>query len=291
MGGVAATCRGLLALTAALGSGPLEASAQDAAAKSRYNLFHRTPPELRRPFATDRPDRTESPYTVDAGMFQVEADICSYQRDGSAEGLPNVSSSSLNLAPVNLKAGLLHNMDFQFVLAPYTWRESDESGRSIERDQGLGSIAGRLKVNLWGNDGGRTSLAAMPFVAFLGEAGVQGRTTNFGVILPLAVDLGGDWGLGSMLQLESVGQRDGAPRQMLLITSVALGRGIIGSLGGYAELFSGYVVDNGDTWEATADFGLTYGIGHNLQLDAGVNVGLTRDAQDLNPFLGISARF
>lgn len=291
MDGVAPACRALLVLGAALFVAPFDVTAQDAASKSRYSLFHRTPRELRRPLVTDRPDRTESAYTVDAGMFQVEADVFSYQRDGSADGVPNVSSASLNLAPINLKAGLLPNMDFQFVVAPFTWHKSDESGRDIERDKGLGSIAGRLKVNLWGNDGGRTALAVMPFVAFLGEAGVSGRTTNFGLIVPFAVDLGGDWGLGSMLQLESVGQRDGAPRELLLISSVSLGRGIVGSLGGYAELFSGYVVDNGDTWEATADFGLTYGIGDNLQLDAGMNVGLTRDAQDLNPFVGISARF
>ena len=288
---VARPARALLILAATLLTAPAELTAQDLSAKSRYNLFHRTPRELRRPLITDRPDRTESPYTVDAGMFQVEADVFSYQRDGSADGQPNISSSSLNLAPINLKAGLLNNVDFQFVVAPWSWNKSDESGRAIEREKGLGSIAGRLKVNLWGNDGGRTAFAAMPFVAFLGEAGVSGRTTNFGVILPLAVDLGGDWGLGSMLQLESVGQRDGLPRELLLISSVSIGRGIVGSLSGYAEFFSGYVVDNGDAWEATTDFGLTYGIGENVQLDAGVNVGLTRDAQDLNPFVGISARF
>src|SRR5256885_9928210 len=36
--------------------------------KSDFNLFNPTPPELMREFNTDRPDKTESPYTVDAGQ-------------------------------------------------------------------------------------------------------------------------------------------------------------------------------------------------------------------------------
>jgi len=41
--------------------------------KSRYTLFNPTPRELVREMNTDRPDKTESPYTPDAGHFQIEA--------------------------------------------------------------------------------------------------------------------------------------------------------------------------------------------------------------------------
>jgi hypothetical protein len=41
----------------------------------------------------------------------------------------------------------------------------------------------------------------------------------------------------------------------------------------------------------TVDFGLVYLITPNLQLDLGMNVGITKAAPDLNPFLGLSARF
>src|SRR5207247_8308607 len=43
--------------------------------KRHYTLFNPTPRELMREMNTDRPDKTESPYTVDAGHFQVEADV------------------------------------------------------------------------------------------------------------------------------------------------------------------------------------------------------------------------
>jgi long-subunit fatty acid transport protein len=37
--------------------------------------------------------------------------------------------------------------------------------------------------------------------------------------------------------------------------------------------------------------GITYAVTKNLQLDAGVNVGLTSAADQINPFVGFSARF
>ena len=49
--------------------------------KSDYNLFNPTPRELMREMSTDRPDTTESPYTVDAGHYQVEMSFVDYVHD------------------------------------------------------------------------------------------------------------------------------------------------------------------------------------------------------------------
>ena len=77
-----------LLLLAAIAPTGGEAQQDSLGPKSRYNLFHRTPVELRRPLTTDRPDRTESPYTVDAGLFQAEIDLFTYRGDVSDEGEP-----------------------------------------------------------------------------------------------------------------------------------------------------------------------------------------------------------
>jgi len=42
--------------------------------KSQYTLFDPTPRDLWRPYNTDRPSKTDSPYTIDAGVFQVESE-------------------------------------------------------------------------------------------------------------------------------------------------------------------------------------------------------------------------
>src|SRR5688500_5011937 len=67
--------------------------------KSHYTLFDPTPRELMREFSTDRPDVTESPYTVDAGHFQVEMSLVEYtlDDDGGAE------LDEFVVAPANLK--------------------------------------------------------------------------------------------------------------------------------------------------------------------------------------------
>ena len=43
--------------------------------KSQYTLFNPTPIDLRRPYNTDRPSKTDSPFTIDAGVFQIESDV------------------------------------------------------------------------------------------------------------------------------------------------------------------------------------------------------------------------
>ncbi len=48
--------------------------------KSRYWLFNPTPENLMRDLTTDRPDMTESPFTVDAGHVQFETNIFGYTR-------------------------------------------------------------------------------------------------------------------------------------------------------------------------------------------------------------------
>src|SRR5687767_5025731 len=87
--------------------------------KSHYHLFHPTPREQMRDMSTDRPDKTESPYTVDAGHFQFETDLLSYTRDRDKTGGGDTRTDAYAIAPVNLKVGLLNQVDLQVVLDTY----------------------------------------------------------------------------------------------------------------------------------------------------------------------------
>lgn len=68
-----------------------------------------------RELTPDRPDKTESPYTVDARHFQLEMSFAEYIQSRNE----NVRTKAWNIAPVNLKAGLLNNMDLQFIFQDY----------------------------------------------------------------------------------------------------------------------------------------------------------------------------
>lgn len=272
-----------LVLLAAVGTA---GSAQTARRESpAWSVFNRTPRAEAREMSTDRPDRTESPFTVPAGWVQAEIDLVSYTRDVAG----GMRTGTLAVSPVNLKLGLLHGIDVQFVAEPYVRdRVRDLGTQAVASTSGTGAFTGRLKVNLWGNDGGRTALALMPFVSLDPSWRGRGRDVNGGLIVPLAVDLGGDWGLGLMAELDLLRTATGT-RAVAFVQTATVGRPLAGALSGYAELFS--QVQRGAPWVATADAGLTYGLTGDIQLDGGVNVGVTDAAEDLNPFLGLTVRF
>src|SRR3954469_16822345 len=75
--------------------------------KSQFNLFNPTPRDQMRELNTDRPDVTESPYTVDAGHFQLELSFVEYTYDDDGGNQIN----EFSLAPSNFKLGLLNNVD------------------------------------------------------------------------------------------------------------------------------------------------------------------------------------
>src|SRR5688572_6289959 len=263
-----------------------------AADKDQYHLFNPTPPDLMREMSTDRPDKTESPYTVDAGHFQLEMDVLSYSYDRD-NGLPgDTRVESLSIAPVNLKVGLCNRADLQVVIDTYTSvRTHVRATRQVERQRGFGDITMRLKANMWGNDEGRTALALMPFVKLptnqddLGNNSVEG-----GLIAPFAMDLGAGWGMGVMTEVDVVrGDRGGHNPEF--INTITVGHNIVGDLDGYVEFFSAVSTEDDSEWVGTFDMGLTYGLTEDIQLDAGVNIGVTRSADDWNPFLGLSWRF
>ena len=264
-----------------------------AADKGQYNLLNPTPREQMREMSTDRPDKTESPYTVDAGHYQIEMDVFTYAVD-RYNGIPgDHRSEALAIAPINLKAGLLNNVDLQLIVQPYvSLREHNMAARDVDERRGFGDVIARLKVNLWGNDGGPTAFALMPYVKLptntdhVGNSSVEG-----GLIVPLAVALPQDFDLGLMTQLDIVRDDFGDGHHAEFVNTVTLGHRIVGDLSGFVEFFSSVSMESGSEWIGTFDAGLTYMLTDDIQLDAGVFVGLTRSADDINPFLGVSWRF
>jgi hypothetical protein len=262
--------------------------------KSGYHLFHPTPREQMRPMTPDRPDKTESAFTVDAGHFQLESDLLNYSHDRDKSMGGDVTSEACALASLNLKLGLLNNLDLQLLLDTYNHtREHDRLTGVVDKRSGFGDVTTRLKVNLWGNDGGPTAMAMMPFVKFpSNQDGLGNNAVEGGVIFPLAVQLPAGWGMGLMTEIDFLRNdpNDGGYHSSF-INSVTFGHNIWGSLGGYVEFYSEVSTEHDSRWIGTVDLGLTYALTKDLQLDAGVNIGVTDSANDLNPFLGLTWRY
>jgi hypothetical protein len=256
--------------------------------KSRYHLFNPTPPQWMREMATDRPDKTESPYTVDAGHFQIEMDLATFTYDKHNPARDGTIVRTWNLAPINFKVGLLNDVDAQFIIQPHTRVRTSDPAAGLTRQRGFNDFITRVKFNLWGD----TAFGLMPYVKLptnhdqLGNRSVEG-----GLIMPFAMELPAGWSLGAMPQLDIVRDTGSSGHHPELVTTISFGHDIVGDLAGYAEFFQSLSLERGAPWVATVDLGLTYALTKNIQLDAGINIGVTRAADDWNPFVGISWRF
>ncbi|MBL9115637.1 MAG: transporter [Verrucomicrobiaceae bacterium] len=238
-----------------------------------------------RELSTDRPDQTESPYSVPKGMFQLEMDFGTLTRDTDG----NVVTETINLAPFNLKYGLGEHTDLQFVFDNWS-QETQRIGRTKIVTQGMGDLTVRLKQNLWGNDSGSTALAVMPFVTVPLNASDLGRDqAEAGLIVPFGWNLPNGFYLGLMTEWDWLNDENGGHKNAWFNT-ITLGADITSKLACYAE-FTATVFDNGDPWQGTVDGGLTYALKDNVQLDLGCNFGITRSAPDFQPFVGITLRY
>ena len=256
--------------------------------KSGYNLFNPVPENLMRGLSPDRPDLTESPYTVDAGHYQLEMDFANFIYDKTG----GTTTKAWDAGDFNLKAGLLNNVDLQLVYDNYlNVNTKDSSGHSTTQS-GFGDFTTRMKINLWGNDGGKTAFALLPYVKFptstdnLGNNAVEG-----GVIFPLAVSLPRDFDLSMETGIGFFQDENDDRYHEEFIASASLDHQIVGNLSGFLEFAGNFSTEDHSSWMGTVDTGLEYLVAKNIQLDLDCYFGVTHAAPDFNPFAGIAWRF
>ncbi len=284
--------RSIVLLAASFAGLPTAFAADAPPDKSQYNLFKPTPRQWLREMSTDRPDKTESPYTVDAGHFQIEMDLVSFSYDKYNTGRDGKLVRTWNLAPMNLKVGLRNDLDIQFIVQPQTYERTSDPAAGVSKKRGFNDFITRVKWNLWGNDGGTTAFALMPYVKLpTNQDDLGNRSVEGGLIVPLAVELPAGWGMGLMTQLDIVRDETSSGSHPEFVNTVTFHHDIIGDLRGYVEFYSSVSTERGSDWVGTVDLGLTYALTKDIQLDAGVNIGVTRSADDWNPFVGVSWRF
>ena len=230
-----------------------------------------------RDLSTDRPDTTESPYSVDKGHFQIETELVAFTRDGG-------EWEEFTLGETNAKFGLTDKSDIQVVI-PFMIHEEGVG-------EGLGDIEIRLKHNLWGNDSGETAMALMPYLKLptasedFGNGEVEG-----GLIVPFSFAAAGDWSCGLMAEIGVAHDDDGGGYHLTGLVSATASHGITENTAGFLEIAG--MVSAGSTEESEVYFntGITWAVTETLQMDGGLRIGLTNASADLTPFAGISRKF
>jgi len=272
------------------------ATAEAADDKSQYTLFNRTPDRLLRDLTTDRPDTTESPFTVDAGRVQVETNLFGYTRSRpDAEG---AVSDTYEFGTTNVRVGLTNSAEVNVVWQPYGMvRTRPGDGSEATRTKGIGGLDIRAKYNFWGNDNfekpGDTALAILPYVTFPTDRGngISPETVSGGFIVPFAVKLSDKFSLGLNGGLDIVRADDSKHYHEEYLASASLSYGWTEQLSTYYEIAGRFGTRDPRGETVIVATGLAYQATKNLQFDAGINVGVTDAADRLNPFIGVSMRF
>jgi hypothetical protein len=236
-----------------------------------------------RPFCAERPGKATPPCILDVGRVQAEV------------GLVDAAFSRAGAAHEDLYA--LSATELRFGLTPRTEGEIGWTPLIVDHLRAGGTRSGAGDLTLGGrvalSDPGADALvSAQAFVnAPTATHGMGGGGWTGGARLPFALPLPGDFGFGAAPEVDVVRDADG--RGVHLAWSAAAGVShAFGSLTLDAELWG--LVDRdpaGHTHQASVDLTAAQMLGSDLQLDAGVNVGLNRATPDVEAYVGIARRF
>jgi Putative MetA-pathway of phenol degradation len=257
--------------------------------KSQYTLFNPTPIGLRRPYNTDRPSKTDSPFTIDAGVFQIESDVASWTLDYQK----GVRVRTWVIGNTNFKLGLTNWMDLQVFPQLYvnTHSSGPGFGKPLEQD-GFGDTTVRLKINLLGNDGGKLVIGFVSSVKIPTNTGHTGNHVwepGFGI--PVNYSLPWGFTLFAQTRIDILDQVRSSNMRVQWQNPIGLSRTIVGNLSGYVEFYDAVSTGHNQPWVGTLDTGLIYQVTPNFSVDVDSFFGLTPSASDYNVFVGFAHRF
>ena len=260
--------------------------------KSSYTLFNPTPDDQLRDFNADRPARVTSPYTVDAGHFQIESDFLNFTFDRE----PGTITRSYQAADPVLKLGLTNTVDFEVALGGYNNNRTidDTTHATLARGSGFGDITLQAKINLLGDDGGTIAFAIEPYLRVPTFArNISAGQVEGGVLAPVQFNLPNDFALTLQTELDALANEN-SPGTHLAVTDIAsLSHAIPGikALTGTVEFYSSLDLEPHTADTYTFDVALSYQVDKNTEVDAGLNAGLNRGTPDYQAYTGVAHRF
>lgn len=249
--------------------------------KPKYNLFNPVPSNNNmRSFETDRPDVTESAYTVNAGHFQLETDLFKTER----YNVDRVKTINNYINTANLKLGITHSTDFQVVIATLNTSKIIKENSTNMKSQ-FGGLTFRIKQNLWGNDNGKSAFAVLPFISVPLQSGSK---ISGGITLPFAISLSDDWDFGAQVETDFVANQTGNNYHFDFLASATTSYPLCKHLNFFNEVV---VTRDNETkiYEYFIDGGPVYAISENVNLDCGIYYGL-KNISSKTYFVGLSFR-
>ncbi|MBL0318588.1 MAG: transporter, partial [Alphaproteobacteria bacterium] len=190
-------------------------------------LFNPTPTDKMRAMTTERPSKTDSPFSLDAGHFQLETNLFSTVHNNDCIGGSCVETNQQFYGgATNLRIGLTDYADLQIISDLYRHVViKDKTAGTNDTKDGFGDTQVRLKFNVLGNDPSSTfSVGVIPYVKTPTNQNDLGNNRYEGGIgVPFNVNVDGGWSLGGMTQLNFITEPDLSGYDPVYVNSLIVG--------------------------------------------------------------------
>ena len=265
--------------------------------KNQYNLFNPTPDDLLREFSSSRPDQTTGPHSVDAGHYYLETGVA------YSLGLGATRTDTWNyFQSTHVRFGLFNNIELELI-----WSGIDETrtrsigaglngkGRTDSDIAGATNLTARLRLVLVGNDSKTFAFSIDPEVVLPTQSHhTDSEYVQGDVIFCFSFKLPDGFSTTINAQPSFVRNGSDTNNEFGFVSGITLYHNLFRKqdrVQAYLEYYDTLVTGPGSTDARQVDVGVRWRPLENLQFDAGCNFGVSVDAPDYQPFVGIATRF
>jgi hypothetical protein len=263
--------------------------------KSQYNLFNPTPPSLMREFEPDRPDLTDSAFTVDAGHIQVEADISNYSL--SRPDSDKAVTDTFLFAPTEFRIGVTNNAELDVLVQPFKAVRTRSTEQTPDAwDVGTDVLEVSARFNLVGNDAferpGAWAVGLKPFVEIpttrnaVSEENVEG-----GLVIPFAIKLTQKLEAELMTEYDIIKNSERSGYHVEYFNSGSLTYRLTRVISPYIEAATILGGDEPTGPVVIVGTGVLFELSENFSIDFASNIGITGASDRVNLVVGLAKRF
>jgi len=240
------------------------------------------------PICADRPGKSSQACTVPKGHFQFESSLVDWTLSkGGGE-----RETAVTVGETGLKYGLTDRSHIDIDITPWV-RISSRDGDARDRAAGFGDVLVSYKYRLTAPDA-PVLLAVSPFVKIpTARRAIGNGKWEGGLTAPIQYSIPHSQLVLSLTpELDWAADGDGRGHHAAMAQVANLGWQVTGKLNVSGEVWAQWDWDPaGTTTQSSADGAVAYLLRNDLQLDAGVNIGLNRVTPDVDLYLGVAKQF
>lgn len=243
-----------------------------------------------RDFCPTRPSLGSSACITLPGRVTIETGIA----DWTIDKQPDEREDTVLLGDTLARIGLTNTLEAQVGWTPYGHvRTRDRMTGAIEKEEGVGDLSLGARWNLRNPDGKGFAVALQPAITLpTGGHAIGSGTWGAELVVPVTYELTDSLQVALSPEVDAEPDEDRAGRHLRYGSVVTFSLDVSKQVTVNAELsdFRDHDPEGHET-ELVAATSIGWQPVKDLQLDAGINIGLNRASPDAEPYFGISHRF